>query len=121
MRLERSNNTAARLVDYLSTHPKIRKIYYLLASNEQFELAKSQMRRGGLLSIELDTDEKTKVNDFVNAWTDFCWLFHGGDTSRSKMPSLAFLRCAWATGSSTPIPIGRLHAGLEGRLFDRQP
>ncbi|MFN8318553.1 MAG: aminotransferase class I/II-fold pyridoxal phosphate-dependent enzyme [Saprospiraceae bacterium] len=115
MRLERSNNTAARLVDYLSTHPKIRKIYYpFLASNEQFELAKSQMRgAGGLLSIELDTDEKTKVNDFVNALDRFLLAVSWGGYESLKMPTLAFYDVPGQPDPPLPFQLVRLYAGLE--------
>lgn len=119
MRLERSNATAAKLVDYLTTHPKIRKIYYpFLPANEQYVLAKSQMKgAGGLLSIELDTAEKTKVNAFVNALDRFLLAVSWGGYESLKMPTLAFYDVSGQPDPPLPFQLVRLYAGLENEDY----
>ena len=119
MRLERSNRTAAKLVDYLKGHSKVKKIYYpFLPENEQYSLAVSQMKgAGGLLSIELDTLSKTLVNDFVNALDKFLLAVSWGGYESLKMPTLAFYDIAGQPDPPLPFQLVRLYAGLEEEDF----
>lgn len=55
IRMERHNENAIKVAEFLETHPKIKKVYYPgLKSHPQHELARKQMSGfGGTLSFEL--------------------------------------------------------------------
>ena len=67
LRMERHNSNAYALADMLSSHPKVKTVYYPgLESHSNHTVAKAQMRGfGGMVSIDLDTAEAAK--GFVNA------------------------------------------------------
>lgn len=119
MRLDRSNQNAAKLVAFLKGHSKIKKIYYpFLPENDQYDLAVSQMKgAGGLLSIELDTPSKNAVNDFVNALDKFLLAVSWGGYESLKMPTLAFYDIAGQPDPPLPFQLVRLYAGLEEADF----
>ena len=58
LRVERSNQNALDLAQWLERQPKVRKVHYPgLSSHPQHELARRQMHGyGGIISIDLDTD-----------------------------------------------------------------
>lgn len=119
MRLDRSNQNAAKLVAFLKGHSKIKKIYYpFLPENDQYDLAVSQMKgAGGLLSIELGTPSKNAVNDFVNALDKFLLAVSWGGYESLKMPTLAFYDIAGQPDPPLPFQLVRLYAGLEEADF----
>ncbi len=55
LRMERHNENAIKVAEFLETHPKVKKVYYpYLKSHPQHELARRQMSGfGGILSFEL--------------------------------------------------------------------
>jgi methionine-gamma-lyase len=67
LRMERHNSNAYALADMLSSHPKVKTVYYPgLESHSNHTVAKAQMRGfGGMVSLDLDTAEAAK--GFVNA------------------------------------------------------
>jgi cystathionine beta-lyase/cystathionine gamma-synthase len=62
LRMECHNRNGLALAEYLSAHPKVRKVYYPgLPSHPQHDLAKRQMRGfGGMLSFELGSLEAAR-------------------------------------------------------------
>ncbi len=56
IRVEKQNNNAGRVADYLERHSRIQKVYYPgLESHPGYEIAKKQMRDfGAMLAFELD-------------------------------------------------------------------
>ena len=58
VRMERHNNNALEIANYLLKHPKIKNVFYPgLENNPSYEIAKKQMTGfGGILSIELMGD-----------------------------------------------------------------
>jgi cystathionine beta-lyase/cystathionine gamma-synthase len=56
--MERHNQSALALAQWLETHPKVARVYYPgLESHPQYALAKRQMRGGGgMISIDLKSD-----------------------------------------------------------------
>ncbi len=61
IRIERQNQNAQVLADYLNKHPKVKMVYYpSLPDHPGHEIAKAQMHGfGGMLSFELACDGKT--------------------------------------------------------------
>jgi len=55
LRMERHNDNAQRVAEFLASHPKVKKVHYPgLPSHPQHELAKKQMSGfGGMLSFEI--------------------------------------------------------------------
>ena len=62
LRMRQHNENAVMMADFLSKHPKVKKIYYPgLTSHPQHELAKRQMSGfGGMISIELGSLDNGK-------------------------------------------------------------
>lgn len=115
LRLKKSNDNAAELVRHLKGHEKIRKIYYpFLEENDQYELAKKQMRgAGGLFSFELNTESKDAVNRFVDKLDRFLLAVSWGGYESLKMPTLAFYDIPGQPDPPLPFQLVRLYAGIE--------
>ncbi len=62
VRMERHNQNAIILAEFLQSHPKVKKVFYPgLQSHPQHSIAKKQMRGfGGMISFELDDFETAK-------------------------------------------------------------
>ncbi|MCP9764614.1 trans-sulfuration enzyme family protein [Lacihabitans soyangensis] len=61
VRMAKHNSNAAELANFLSTHPKIERVYYPgLVNHQNHEIAKKQMTNGfgGMMSILIKGDEK---------------------------------------------------------------
>ncbi|MFZ3339760.1 MAG: aminotransferase class I/II-fold pyridoxal phosphate-dependent enzyme [Terriglobales bacterium] len=56
VRVERQNQSALRIAEFLSKHPKVTRVHYpMLKGHADYELAKKQMAgAGGVLSFEVD-------------------------------------------------------------------
>jgi cystathionine gamma-synthase len=56
LRIRQQNESALRIARYLQAHPKVSQVFYPgLETNEQYELAREQMRGfGGMLSFALE-------------------------------------------------------------------
>ncbi len=119
LRMERVEASGKVIFDYLKAHNKVRKIYYPLdPDSTQYELAKKQMRGcGGLISIELDTDSKSKVNEFVDALDKFLYAVSWGGHESLKMPTLAFHDIPGIPDSPIPFQTIRLYVGLEDPTY----
>lgn len=68
IRIEKQNNSAMSIAEYLEKHPSINKVYYPgLASHPGHQIAKEQMNGfGGILSFELASSTE-KITTFLKA------------------------------------------------------
>lgn len=68
LRVERSCQNAARIAQFLKSHPKVNHVYYPgLADHPQHKLAKRQMRYfGGMVSFDLHTDTFEYASDVLS-------------------------------------------------------
>ncbi len=66
LRIKAHSQNAMKIVEFLSKHPKIKKINYpFLKTDENYELAKKYLKyAGGIISFELESYEKAK--EFVS-------------------------------------------------------
>lgn len=66
VRLERQNNNALELAKYLSSHPKVKRVFYPGLEASAFHVtAKKQMTGfGGMLAFEIEPD-RNKMNQFL--------------------------------------------------------
>jgi len=68
IRIEKQNATALELAEFLTTHPRIKKVYHAgLPDNPQTELNKSQFNGfSGMLAFEIDGGEKEAMTVMEN-------------------------------------------------------
>ena len=110
LRLKQSSESAQKIVSFLSSHPKVERIYYPFhESHPQFELAKKQMLMPmGMFSIELITKDINAVVKFCEALKYFLMAVSWGGHESLIIPA-----CAFAEGSGYPVNFIRFYIGLE--------
>ena len=89
IRMERHNQNGMKIAQFLSKHPKIKKIFYPgLPSHPQYRLAKSQMKGfGGMVCFDVGNLRKaTKVMDNLKIFLNAVSL--GGVESLASIPVL---------------------------------
>lgn len=73
VRVQRQNESALRIAEFLSQHPKVTHVHYpLLKGHPQYELAKKQMvGAGGVLSFEIEGsgEDACRVSESLNLFT----------------------------------------------------
>jgi len=73
VRVERQNQSALRIAEFLSQHPSVTRVHYpMLKTHPQYELAKKQMAgAGGVLSFEVEGtgDDARRVTEALNLFT----------------------------------------------------
>jgi cystathionine beta-lyase len=109
LRVQRHNENAMKLAEFLNNHPKIAKVYYPgIPGTPDYEVAKKQMRGfGGMLSLELQ--EGLDVKKFVEGMDIFLLAESlGGVESLIEVPAVM-------THASIPREI-RLANGIKDEL-----
>jgi cystathionine gamma-synthase len=115
LRMERHSDNAERIVEALTGHPKITKVYYPgLPDHPGHEIAAKQMRRfGGMVSIAVAGGEQAALD--VAARTKLFFLAEslGGVESLIEHPGK--MTHASTTGSPLQVPgdVLRLSVGIE--------
>jgi cystathionine beta-lyase/cystathionine gamma-synthase len=73
VRVERQNQSALRIAEFLSQHPKVARVHYpMLKTHPQYELAKKQLAgAGGVLSFEVEGTgaDACRVTEALNLFT----------------------------------------------------
>jgi len=117
-RMRQHQASATQVVDYLFSHPKIRRIHYPgHPSHSQYELAQSQMKGGSsLLSLELDSDDIETTKRFVNALQYFAMGVSWGGFESLSVPYAAGQVHRLPKEKWTQVNQVRLHVGLEDPL-----
>lgn len=92
LRMERSNASAQKIINFLEKHPKVEEIIHPFHSSfPQHELAKRQMRgTGGLFSIILKADEVAQVENFFKKLERFLLAVSWGGHESLVLPFCAF-------------------------------
>ncbi|MBN8701933.1 MAG: PLP-dependent transferase [Bacteroidetes bacterium] len=115
LRVNRSSESALKVLAFLEKHPKVEKVLYPFAkSNPQLALAKKQMKQGsGLISIQLKATDIKQVDVFCDNLKYFLLACSWGGYE-----SLAFPVCALFDSVSfnkTPLPwnLVRIYIGIE--------
>lgn len=114
LRVDRSSQSAAKVVAFLEKHPKVERVLYPFSdSNPQLAIAKKQMRQGGgLLSIIINAKEVSEVERFCDNLKLFLLACSWGGYE-----SLLFPMCALHNSKSydNPLPwnLVRIYIGLE--------
>ena len=119
MRMEKHQNNALKVANFLENHPKIKSVNYPgLKSHPQFELGKKQMKGySGLMSFVIDSDELSDIKNFVNALEHFSiGVSWGGHESLIHAPAISYLKeMTPEQFKSTGLSLGvmRVSIGLE--------
>ncbi|MBI4945452.1 MAG: aminotransferase class I/II-fold pyridoxal phosphate-dependent enzyme [Bacteroidetes bacterium] len=110
LRVNRSAESAQKVVNHLEKHPKIEKVFYPFASkNEQLSLAKKQMKQGsGLLTVLIKAKSVEDIETFCNSLKCFLLAVSWGGHE-----SLIFPICAGKAPYTLPWNMVRLYIGLE--------
>jgi cystathionine beta-lyase/cystathionine gamma-synthase len=109
LRVHRHNENALAVAEFLSTHPRVRRVYYPgLPSHPQHALAKRQMRGfGGLLSFEIEGSF-----DDAHRAIERLHLAHSA-VSLGGVESLVAQPAAMWPGSDSLASLVRLSVGVE--------
>jgi len=92
LRMERSNSSAQKIIEFLEKHPKVVEIRHPFhPSFPQHELAKKQMRgTGGLFSIILKAEKVEQVENFFKKLKRFLLAVSWGGHESLVLPFCAF-------------------------------
>ncbi len=114
LRVQRSDDSARRVVAFLEQHPAIRRLYFPLAdSHPQIELARRQMTGcGGLITIALNTDKVATVDAFADGLKRFLLGVSWGGHESLVFPASIGYNPASAPADENYNLI-RLYVGLE--------
>ena len=115
VRLQQIGASAETLVAHLQTHPKVRRLYFVHSDQfPQAALARQQMQRfGGLITLELNTDDIHAVDRFVDALRAFLIAASWGGYESLIMPVAGFVNPEKATANGPNFRLVRLSIGLE--------
>lgn len=115
VRLQQIGASTETLVQHLRTHPKVRKLYFVHSEDSpQAALARRQMQRfGGLITLELNTDDIHAVDRFVNALRSFLIAASWGGYESLIMPVAGFVNPTQPKVSGPNFRLVRLSVGLE--------
>jgi cystathionine beta-lyase/cystathionine gamma-synthase len=116
LRLLQIGASTEKVVDFLRTHARVRKVYFVHSDDfPQAELAAQQMGRfGGLVSIELAAHDIAAVDRFVDALKLFLIAASWGGYESLIMPVAGFVDPAQAEQGGAPnYRLLRLSIGLE--------
>lgn len=114
IRVEASDRNGQKVFDFLSNHPKIAKVYYPFnPSQSSYETARKQMSGcGGLISIELATEDTEKIEQFCNSLKLFLLACSWGGYESLQFPQIT-LYGSQNYVTTLPKNLIRLYVGLE--------
>ncbi len=115
LRMKQSDESAAKIVDYLKNHPKVKKIYYaFLETSPQYALAKKQMSgNGGLFSIETTATTIEEAEAFFYALKRFTFAVSWGGHESLIFPTVSLYGIEGKTPPALPFSFARFYIGLE--------
>ena len=115
IRLQRSHDSAMKILAFLKQHPKVEKIIYPFDPDfYQYELAKKQMRgAGGLMSFFIKADSIEKAEAFFHSLSCFQLAVSWGGHESLVMPMVAFYNVEGRDQPTTPWNMFRIYIGLE--------
>ena len=115
IRLDRSNETAKKVVSFLETHPKIEKVLHPFSNDHpQVELAKKQMLGcGGLFSFLVKADTIDDVEGFCDRLKCFLMACSWGGHESLVFPTCALYNSDNYKNSEIPWNLVRMYVGLE--------
>lgn len=115
LRMHRTDESAKKIADFLSKHPKIKRLYYTFSDdNPQLDIAKKQMSgNGGLLSIETTASTIEEAEAFFYALKRFTFAVSWGGHESLIFPTVALYGVEGRNNPPVPFSFARLYIGLE--------
>ena len=110
VRIERSAQSAQKLVAFLQSHSTVANIHYpFLPHHPQAELVKKQMLRPmGMFSVEFKQKDKTKIKAFCDALQYFLRAVSWGGYESLVIPN-----CIFVEDNDPHVSLVRFYVGLE--------
>lgn len=115
IRMQRSGETALKVVEFLQAHPKVKRVLFPFSESfPQYELARHQMSGpSSLFSIELHTRDLPAIERFCNALTYFLLACSWGGHESLIFPVAAFPGTRKADQTDLSLNLIRIYIGLE--------
>ena len=115
MRVERSSQSAQKVVAHFENHPKIAKMIYPFSKSfPQNELAHRQMKKpGGLFTVLLKTDSVAKIESFCNSLKRFLMAVSWGGHESLIFPTCATIKKGDYNAANIEHNLIRFYIGLE--------
>lgn len=115
IRMERIQNSTARIVESLKGHPRIRRIIYPFAPDfPQYELAKKQMSGcGGLFTIDFDVPDIESLLQIIAKINRWKIAVSWGGHEALILPMAALYNLPGRTDPHIPWSYVRFYVGLE--------
>jgi cystathionine beta-lyase len=115
LRVNRSSESAEKIVSHFENHPKIKKMFYPFSKSfSQNDLAKKQMKKpGGLFSIVLKTNSIQKIENFCNSLKRFLMAVSWGGHESLVFPVCASIKKDDYNPDNIEHNLVRLYIGLE--------
>lgn len=115
IRMERIQNTTAKIVSVLRRHPKVERLYYPFDPDfAQYELAKKQMSGcGGLFTIAVKDSSIEKINLFIDQLTRFKLAVSWGGHESLLLPIAPLYHLEGRDDPHIPFNYIRVYIGLE--------
>jgi cystathionine beta-lyase/cystathionine gamma-synthase len=117
LRIQRSQESAMKVVAYLEQHPKVEQVVYPWSkSHPQYELAQKQMKgAGGLFSVIFKAKDLPTMEKFCEAMAPvFLMAVSWGGYESLQVPTALFYKLdSLGDAPSLPFTMVRYYAGLE--------
>jgi cystathionine beta-lyase/cystathionine gamma-synthase len=117
LRVQRSQESAIKVVEYLEQHPKVEQVIYPWSkSHPQYELAQKQLRgAGGLFSAVFKAKDLATMEKFCEAMAPvFLMAVSWGGYESLQVPTALFYKLdSLGEAPSLPFTMVRYYAGLE--------
>lgn len=115
LRLQKSNESAAKIADYISSHAKVEKLIFPFhPSFSQYNLAKRQMRgTGGILSFLLKAENVSQIEKFANNLKHFLLAVSWGGHESLVLPVAGLTEDLNTLHPTLPWNLIRLYIGLD--------
>ncbi len=112
LRVQRSHETCAKLMEALQNHPKVEKIHHPFI-DEQQALAVRQMKGGGMFTLALKAARKEQVIQFCDSLENFLIAVSWGGHESLIMPVVTFYDIPGQPDPELPWNLVRFYIGLE--------
>ena len=115
LRMERSYNTALKVIDFLKTHPKTEEVLFPMdPSFAQYDLAKTQMRGcAGFFTASFKAKSKGDMERFFNKLDRFLLAVSWGGHESLVLPISALYDIPGREDPNIPWNLVRFYIGLE--------
>lgn len=115
LRLERSSQSTAALIDRLEQHPKVERIWYPFHHGfPQLDLAKRQMRGcGGLFSVQFKAHSMETMEAFIHKLQRFLMAVSWGGHESLIIPTIGFYNIPGREQPPAHWSFCRFYIGLE--------